>query len=245
MRLTKKSERNPVNLRVESLEYSAEMASIMAEFGKPLAKMDIDYLISFGFSPARGLGASCMNWMWLQWLLRGSVVQIRENVEAFVDKGMAMQDKSSQFYMCPHADLYLLHCAIFASNQSQLVKLASRVIDASGTARYKPEDRGGERYASAWCGMLKYWILGDLMKAEEQSELIWDAHRCPSFAAASKTLVTPWLKSNWDGFGKAQRKDFEKLWARGAKDGTVRSRTGTELVPTSVEYRHNSVNPAV
>jgi len=51
-----------------------------------------------------------------------------------------------------------------------------------------------------------------------------------------KPKGTPWLKSNWDGFRKAQHKDFEKLWARGGKDGTVRSRTGTEFVVTVERY---------
>ena len=225
-----------MKLTVETLEYSAEKAGMMAEFGKPLSKIDLGVLKDDGFSAARGLARHCMKWIWLQWLLQGSADQIRAKVGAFVEKGMTMQDKSPHFYMRAHADLYLLHCAIFASSSGQLEKLADRVIDASGTGGGKPEDKGGELYASAWCGMLKHWILGDFEKAEQQSELIWSAYRDASFAAASKPLVRPWLKGDWTGFVKAQRKDFEKLWARGRKDGTVRSENEDEITVTVERY---------
>ena len=35
---------------------------------------------------------------------------------------------------------------------------------------------------------------------------------------------------------KAQQKDFEKLWTRGRKDGTVRSETHNEVVVTVQRY---------
>lgn len=225
-----------MKLTVEALEYSAETAATMAAFGKPLSNQNIQDLNEYGFLAARGLARHCMKWIWLEWLLEGSVDQIRAKVGAVVDKGMTMQDKTDHFYMRAHADLYLLHCAIFASSRNQLEKLAGRVVDASGTGGHKPEDKGGELYASAWCGMLKHWILGDLKKAEEQSELIWGAYRDASFAAASKPLVTPWLKDDWKGFVKAQQKDFEKLWVRGRKDGTVRSESAGETVVTVERY---------
>jgi hypothetical protein len=225
-----------MELTVETLECSAEKAAMMAELGKPLSKVDLQVLKEDGFSAARGLAGFCMSWTWLQWLLKGSVDQIRAKVGAFVDKGMLMQDKSPHFYMRPQADLYLLHCAIFASSPSQLRKVAERVVDASGLNGHKPEEKGGTLYASAWCGMLKHWILGDEKKAQAQAELIWGAYRDASFAAASKPLVTPWLKGDWDGFVKAQRKDFDKLWARGRKDGTVRSEQGDERVVTVQRY---------
>jgi hypothetical protein len=115
------------------------------------------------------------------------------------------------------SDWYLLHCAIFASSQTQLEKLAERVVDASGIGDHQPEAKKGELCASAWCGMLKHWVLGDLKKAGQQSELIWSAYRDASFAAAPKPLVIPWLKGDWDGFFKAQQRDFETLdmWAQG------------------------------
>lgn len=225
-----------MTLTVEALEHSAEIAALMAEFGKPLSKMDVDVLKDDGFSSAQGLARHCMKWIWLQWLLAGSVGQIQTKVKGFVDKGMLMQDMSERSYMRSRADLYLLHCAIFASSSSQLEKLAGRVVDASGTGGNRPEDKRGELYAGAWTGMLKYWILGDLRKAEEQSEVVSRAYRHPSFAAAAKPLVTRWLKGDWKGFVKAQRKDFEKLWMRGRKDGTVRSEKVDEMVVTVERY---------
>ena len=102
------------------------------------------------------------------------------------------------------------------------------MVDASGLGKFQPKN-DGELYLSAWCGMLKYWLLGDQAKAMQQSELIWSAYRDPSTSAATKPLVAPWLRGDWKGFLKAQEKDFEKRWARARKDGTVLSEEGAEL----------------
>jgi hypothetical protein len=224
-----------MKLTVDSLEDSARKAAMIAELDKPLSRIDIEVLKDDGFSAARGMAANCMKWIWLQWMLAGSESDVRAKVGVFVEKGIKMQDTSSRFYMRPHADLYLLHCAIFGSSRAQLEKLAERVVDASGIGGREPKD-DGELYASAWCGMLKHSILGDAKKAEQQSEVIWAAYRPPSFSGASKQLVSPWLKGDWNGFVKAQRKDFEKLWARGRKDGTVRSETADSMVVTVQRY---------
>lgn len=225
-----------MKLTVDSLEWESEKAEMIAEFSKPLSELDIKVLRETGYSAARVMACSCMKWVWMQWLLAGDAKGIREKVEAFVEKGVMMRSKSDLFYMRAVADLYLLHCAIFASSQAQLQRVAVRVVDASGIGDHKPEERGGELYASAWCGMLKHWILGDLRKAEEQSGLIWSAYRDASFAAASKPLAIPWLKGDWNVFHKAQRKDFEKLWTRGRKDGTVRSESGEDILVTVRKY---------
>ena len=94
-----------MKLTVDSLEWEAEKSAMMAGFGKPWSRQDIEDLKNHGFSPARGLAASCMKWVWSQWLLGGSADQIRAKVGAFVESGMTLQKKSAHFYMRPHADL--------------------------------------------------------------------------------------------------------------------------------------------
>jgi hypothetical protein len=116
----------------------------------------------------------------------------------------------------------LLHCAIFASTDQQLRQLAERVVDASGAKGEVPRN-DGDLYASAWSGMLKHWILDDKDEAVKQSKMIWGAYRPPYFRATSKPIVTKWLEEDWDAFVKEQKKDFEKLWNRARKDGTVTS----------------------
>jgi hypothetical protein len=103
------------------------------------------------------------------------------------------------------------------------------VVDASGYANYTPQN-DGELYVSAWSGMLKFWILGDRKRAEQEAKVVWQAHRDISFRASSKELVIPWLAGDWKSFMKHQQKDFEKLWARVCKDGTVTSETSFERV---------------
>jgi hypothetical protein len=139
-------------------------------------------------------------------------------------------------YLALH-DFYLLHCAIFCASDLQLKTVAERVADASGDKGEKPLDNG-ELYAAAWCGMMKYWILGDQGKAVQQSEIIWGAYREKGIFAAPKPLVTPWLKRDWKAFVKAQQKDFEKLWNRARKDHwTVKAENSTEIVVTTERYQ--------
>lgn len=227
-----------MKLVIENLHYSLETAEIMAEFGKPITEFDLAYLKEKGLLFVSAVG--CMEWIWFQWLVGGTAAKIRKRVEPFLARGMEMQRISSQFYMRPRHDLYLLHCAIFAANDTQLEKIAKGVVDASGYKEYKPKD-DGELYASAWCGMLKYWILGDRKKAIEQSDLIWNAYRSPSFSAVTKFLVIPWLKEDWKTFVKAQQKDFDKLWNRGRRNGTVRSETEEKIVVTVQSYPYEQL----
>lgn len=184
-----------------------------------------------GFSVARGMSAMCMKWVWMQWLANGDPKIFRKNVGGFVKKELKIRKVPSRFRMRPVADLYLLHCAIFGSSRSQLEDVAECAVDASGLDREKPANNG-ELYASAWSGMLKHWILGDLEKAKQQAELIWGAYRHASFFAAPKPLVSPWIQGRWQAFVKAQEKDFMKLWARGRKDGTVRSESNGDVLVT-------------
>ena len=200
----------------------------MAQFGKPIDDVTRGYLEEEGFGDGRTRAVGCMGWIWSQWLERAPAIRIRETVEPFVARGMEMQRSSSKFYLRPVHDLYLLHCAIFASSDSQLNDVAKGVIDASGFQNYTPHN-DGELYASAWCGMLKYWILGKREKAIEQSDVIWKAYRDPSCRAATKQLVQPWLKDDWELFSKRQTEDFQKLWDRARKDKTVLSENDFEI----------------
>lgn len=200
----------------------------MARFDSPIDAKTASFLREKGFADGRSRAVGCLGWIWCQWLNAGPEQEIQTRVELFVDRGMEMQDTTTLFYMRPMHDVLLLHCAIFASKGTQLKKLAERVVDASGYKNYTPKN-DGELYASAWCGMLKYWILGDLKRAGEQSDLIWDAYRPPSLRASTKSLVSAWAKGDWKSFAKAQVKEFDKLWSRSRKDGTVTSEKRQEI----------------
>jgi hypothetical protein len=226
-----------MKLKVENLVSNLKIWEAVAQFGNPIDVTTKHYLQEDGFGGGRTRSVACMAWVWGQWLLNGAKPAIRAHVDPFVERGLEMEELSSLFYMRPIHELYLLHCAIFASDDAQLKKLATKVIDAAGFKTYKPQN-DGELYASAWCGMLKYWILGDWQKAAEQFEIIWGANREISFRAAGKPLVTAWLKRDWKAFVKLQRKDFEKLWTRARKDGTVISENGRETIVNMEPVRH-------
>ncbi len=228
---------NAANIKVLGLSESIRKAENFAKFGKPIEKADLVFLAGNGLQDAAHRASSCMGWIWRQWLLGTPTDALSKCVEPFVERGLELRERSQSYdYLALH-DLYLLHCAIFVCNDSLLKTVSERVADASGDKGKKPLD-DGELYAAAWCGMVKYWILGDEDKAVQQFDLVWEAHREPGILAAPKPLTTPWLKKNWEAFIKAQQKDFEKLWKRARQDRwTVKAESSREIIVTTERYQ--------
>ena len=208
-----------MKLKVRNLEGRIDFyGEALAGLGQPLDKrLDPDD----GFSIARCQAEGGMGWAFCQWLKGTPGEEIRRQIEFIVDRGMKMQQRRVvPRYRCLH-DLWLLHCAIFASGLDQLLALAERVVDASGTKEFEPRNNG-ELFAAAWCGMLKYWILGDHKKAQQQAAQIWGAYRYDIARAAPKPLVVAWLAGDWKSFVKQQEKDFKNQWERVRRGGPHR-----------------------
>jgi hypothetical protein len=215
---------------VLGLSESARKAESLAQFGMPIEKGN-------SFQGAAHRASSCMGWIWRQWLLGSPRALLSRQVEAFVDRGLELREHSQCYDYLPRHDLFLLHCAIFASGDKQLQTVAEHIADADGDKGQKPLDNG-ELYAAAWCGMMKYWILGDERKAVQQSDLVWGAYRERGVSTSSKPLVLPWLRRDWKAFAKYQQKDFEKLWNRARKDcWTIKSENSTEVIVTTERYQ--------
>ena len=226
-----------MKLRFENLLQNLKIWQTMAQFGSPLDQTEVRYLHEYGLDGPAHRAYCCMSWLWGQWLLNSAPEEIGNRVEFLVERGLEAEATSSLFHKRPIHQLFLLHCAIFASSETQLKKVAQRVMDASGYKAYTP-DNNGELYTSAFCGMLKYWILADQERAVQQSEIAFKAYRDISFRAAAKPLIAPWLKRDWKAFVKSQHKDFETRWAKARKDGTVKSESAQETVVDIQNVRH-------
>jgi hypothetical protein len=225
------------NIKILGLPEAARKAENLAKFGEPIEHSDIVFLAGSGLQDAAHRAVSCIGWIWRQWLLGTSRGVISKRVEPFVQRGLEFRRRSRNFDYLPLHDLFLLHCAIFACSDAQLNKVGEQVSDANGDKGGKPSD-DGELYVAAWCGMLKYWLLGDTEKSHQQSALIWEASRPEGLLASPKALVTPWLKRDWKGFVKNQQNDFKRLWARARKDHwTVKIDRPGEVVVTTDHYQ--------
>jgi len=220
-------------VKVLDLPENIEQDESFTKFGKPVDENEIRYL------PIQVRGAAhraehCLGWIWRQWLSGNPREVICERVHGLVKKGLDLRARTRGYDDLPVHDLFLINCAILGSTEEQVKEVADAIADASGDKGRHPTDRG-ELYTAAWSGMMKYWVLGDLAKAQEQSEMIWGAYRHRRVKAASKPLVTPWLKKDWAKFAKVQQKDFDQLWA-GIRKGTrwsIKSETDTEIVMTT------------
>lgn len=226
-----------MNLKVLRLAECVAKAERQAEFDRPFDESMRVEVLKIGLQGSEHRTSHCMGWIWRQWLSNAPNEDIGRKVEPFVLRELELRALSQSYDLLPRHDLFLLHCAIFASSDAQLLLVAERVADASGDKRVRPLDNG-EIYAAAWCGMMKYWILGDDANAAQQAALIWGARREQGVFAAPKPLATTWLKRDWGAFVKAQRKDFEKLWQRARKDcWTVKAEDSTEIVVTTDRYQ--------
>lgn len=216
------------------VSFEGKMYTLGSGKAKEQAEEDFDPF-EFGFSDARCWAEGCLGWIWCQWLSQAPTERIRREVAFVVDRGMEMQERCpNQRYRCLH-DLWLLHCAILAASADMVTELAERVIDSTGDTSLRSKDKSppnnnGELFAAAWCGMLKYWILGDVKKAVQESEIIWGAHRYDIARVAPKALVGKWLEGDWKKFEKLQQKDFAALWERLRKHRILVSETDTERV---------------
>lgn len=228
-----------MNLKVLGLPERIQIVESLVRFDEPLTKSDLDFLAGNGLQDAEHRAANCLGWIWRQWLIGAPRNVLLRRIEPFVERGLEWRKRSRSYDYLPRHDLFLLHCAIFASSDSLLKNVAEQVADAHGDKGIKPMDYGsGELYTAAWCGMLKYWILGDDEKAVEQSNFIWGAYRDKQVLAAAKPLVIPWLRRDWTPFVKAQQKDFEKLWNRARRDGwTVRREDSNQTIVTTDRYQ--------
>jgi hypothetical protein len=226
------------------LEERARQHSVLAELGKPFNESDRIGLCKCGLRWALHMAEHALGWIWHQWLLGTPHADIKTRVALFVTRGLELRRQSQCYEKLPHHDLLLLHCAIFASDESQLMDVVRAIGDASGDKGETPMDVGGlyavavgELYAAAWCGMMKYSILGNEVKATEQYNLIWKAKRDLEFVAAPKALATAWFKRDWNAFIKQQEKDFDRYWNRARKHSwSVKSEDSREIVATTRGY---------
>lgn len=217
----------PMRVTVADVEDAARNAGLLAELGRPLDESDC---VGDAFKHASIYAQSCLGWIWRQWLLANSATTIRSQVEPLVERGLQIRDRCRSVYQRYRHDLFLLHCAIFASPEEQLRRVVEAVSHSSGEGDHSPAD-DGELYAAAWCGLMKYWILGHDARAATECDVIWRAYRDPQVLAAPKPLTAAWTKRNWRVFVERQTKDFEKMWNQARKDAwTVCSETSTEIV---------------
>lgn len=210
-----------MKVTVENLQERERVWGTMAQFDKPLNPLALQFLKQSGFGDAESRAVGCMGWIWCQWLAGTPKDEFVGRVTRFVDRGMEMKKFSDHTHWRSRHDLYLLHCAIFASSEAQLKKLAESVVDAAGHGGALPKD-DGELYTSAWSGMLKYAILGDAERSDKQYEIFQKSSRPTYCHAATKQLVVPWLKRDWEQFRKNQKADFEKFWSRCRKNGVAK-----------------------
>ena len=83
---------------VVDLEHTAWKAATIAELSRPFVESD---RTGDALKHASVYAESCLGWIWRQWLLRTQPETIREQVEAFVERGMQMRASCRSSYNVP------------------------------------------------------------------------------------------------------------------------------------------------
>jgi hypothetical protein len=210
-----------MKLQVTDLDLAVRMGSELAMFRRPVEIFDISS--GEAFANARDANVACLRWIWAKWLSGSRSEEIRPNVSLLISRALElMQTCSSEFQRGLH-DLFLLHCAILGSSMSEMKQVAEAVTFCTGSV---DEADDGERYARAWAGMLKFWILSDWDKVQDQASRMRSSVKPLNCRLPAMALVDAWLASDWKKLHKEQIKAFEKLWLRMKRDGAVTDEGG-------------------
>ena len=223
--------RDGISVKFELEDYIRRMGPGMADAARqPLAPGNLTYLQEEGLADAECKACFCLDWIWGEWMAKTPAAEIRAVSSPVIDRGLKLRDLSPKFSHRSRHDILLLAVAAVAGSQDQILRVAEGSVDSTGFRDFVPQDRGhGELYESAWAGILKYWVLGDLKRAQKESAIAWGAYRHPSFSFGTKPIATPWLKQDWNRFRRAQVKDFEKFWKRIAREPRCVRRTKTRI----------------
>lgn len=200
-----------MKLIIEDVELIASLNEKLAQFGQPISQLGLEYLKGKGFNDLRIKTFGCIGWIWVQWLLKADKSKVRQVVSDFVGRGLEAYKLTRNVHFRAQHDLFLLHCAIYASPDSQLEAVAEAVIDSSGAHGCSLKN-DGELYHGSYCGMLKYAILDNRADCEKEYQVMKDAYINPAFRGAAKPLIKNWIEGNIDDFVRNQAKDFERLW---------------------------------
>ena len=120
-----------LNVKVLGLEDSSQKAEDLARFGEPIDESDIKYVAARGLKDAAHRASNCMGWIWRQWLMGTPKEDISRRVEPFIERGLQLRSKTLTYDFLALHDLYLLHCAIFASGEGQLKTVVQTITSSS------------------------------------------------------------------------------------------------------------------
>jgi hypothetical protein len=115
------------DIKVLSLSESARKTEGFAKFDLAIEESDLRFLLGNGLKGAAHRAAHCLGWVWRQWLMGVPSKAFSSRLERFVDRGLELRARSTSYHMLAVHDLYLLHCAIFASGPAQLRKVAEQI----------------------------------------------------------------------------------------------------------------------
>lgn len=198
---------------IQDLAETANISELLAEFERPLNAFYLTPRV--GYSSARHMTAFCPRWIWTQWLLAAPAELIAEKVRLTVNRGIQLHSWAKSEYRRGLHDLFLLNCALYTLPLTELRTVAETLCEASGE-----EENDGEVLARAWCGTLKYKLLGNNPQSLVQYKHLVAAYN-PHARTGTKEYLRVLIREDWNKLPALQNKDFARMWARAHRNGIV------------------------
>jgi hypothetical protein len=190
---------------IADLDEEISMMEGASQFEDPSAKV-------FSKDPKRHLRSGrdinlyCLRWIWFQWLHGTPTQKFKPRIEKFIERGLALRtpentgDEWRGLY-----DILLFSCAVFIDDGKLMAEIAREMVDL-------PRPKRSDALRRAWCGVIKFWMAGEIEKAKKQAALMYSSDRPLNMRLPSKPVMDAFLAEDWKKFNKSLEKVFESLW---------------------------------
>jgi hypothetical protein len=137
-------------------------------------------------------------WYWVHWHATQDLKAARAKVIEIVQSAITSLPPREKDDQRPTLDSFLIQLAVIAGNPELTKKVCGVIVTASPSTR-------SYQHIEAWNGVLKWTILNDQSKAEEQFRVMQRHSPLRLYEWPPHPLVEAFLKRDWTKFRKAYK----------------------------------------
>lgn len=178
-------------------------------FESPSDKKSPSNPVAFGYFKPRSRAHHILAWAWLMWQVDPRPGPVERGLALVPRRGLELHQHPQVTCDREQFDLLALCCAVLSGDRKLM-----RDFAASAWHHGHP-DLPADTYPlyPAWCGLLKFEVLGDAAARDAQAEVALATGRLPWVPLPGKALTRRFLHGDPKAFGKQLRSDVRKFEA--------------------------------
>jgi hypothetical protein len=171
-------------------------------------------------------------WLWLKWHQTNDITEIRKTLKPVILRAVqANADPKAYQSLREEHDSFLIQLAILTGSRKLMEVACESVLEADPSSdKYQ--------YLQAWTGILKYRIVDNQEKVEEQYYIMqrWKPDRI--YLWPTVKLVETFVERDYKAFNNALRRSCERQWKWAEKEHALTKKVdGTVFL--NVEKKHD------